>query len=97
MCLFFINKPARYGRFSVLGSTFGLVSELSCKTLRKIRKIEQNQRSLLNDIQNNEELTVNTVFFNPLLRMVERCLIFAGGTLSIYLGYKLFVSGIDKS
>ncbi len=40
---------------------------------------------------------MNTVFFNPLLRMVERCLIVAGETLSIYLGYKLFVSGIDKS
>lgn len=33
----------------------------------------------------------------PLLRMFERSLIVAGGILSIYLGYKLFVMGIDKS
>ena len=33
----------------------------------------------------------------PILRMVERSLIVAGGILSIYLGYKLFVLGIDKS
>lgn len=33
----------------------------------------------------------------PLIRMLERSLIVAGGILSIYLGYKLFVMGIDKS
>lgn len=33
----------------------------------------------------------------PLLRMLERSLIVAGGILSIFLGYKLFVLGIDKS
>ncbi len=33
----------------------------------------------------------------PVLRMVERSLIVAGGILSIYLGYKLFVLGVDKS
>lgn len=33
----------------------------------------------------------------PLLRMLERSVIVAGGILSIYLGYKLFVLGIDKS
>ncbi len=33
----------------------------------------------------------------PLLRMLERSLIVAGGILSIYLGYRLFVLGIDKS
>jgi hypothetical protein len=31
------------------------------------------------------------------LRMLERSLIVAGGILSIYLGYKLFVLGIDKT
>ena len=33
----------------------------------------------------------------PLLRMLERSLIVAGGILAIYLGYRLFVLGIDKS
>ncbi len=33
----------------------------------------------------------------PILRMLERSLIVAGGILSIYLGYKLFTLGIDKS
>jgi hypothetical protein len=32
----------------------------------------------------------------PLLRMAERSLIVLGGILSIYLGYKLFVMGIDR-
>lgn len=32
----------------------------------------------------------------PLIRMAERSLIVIGGILSIYLGYKLFVIGIDK-
>jgi len=40
---------------------------------------------------------MNTVVLTPLLRMVERSLIVAGGILAIYLGYKLFVLGIDKS
>jgi len=33
----------------------------------------------------------------PLLRMIERFLIVGGGILSIYLGYRLFVLGIDKT
>ena len=32
----------------------------------------------------------------PLIRMAERSLIVLGGILSIYLGYKLFVIGIDR-
>lgn len=32
----------------------------------------------------------------PLIRMAERSLIVMGGILSIYLGYKLFITGIDK-
>jgi len=40
---------------------------------------------------------MNTAVLTPLLRMVERSLIVAGGILAIYLGYKLFVLGIDKS
>ncbi len=32
----------------------------------------------------------------PLIRMAERSLIVIGGILSIYLGYKLFVIGIDR-
>lgn len=40
---------------------------------------------------------MNTVFLTPLLRMLERSLIVVGGILAIYLGYKLFVLGIDKS
>lgn len=40
---------------------------------------------------------MNTAVFTPMLRMLERSLIVAGGILAIYLGYKLFVLGIDKS
>lgn len=40
---------------------------------------------------------MNISIVTPLLRMLERSLIVAGGILSIYLGYKLFVLGIDKS
>lgn len=39
-------------------------------------------------------MDVNTLA--PLIRMVERSLIVLGGILAIYLGYKLFVIGIDK-
>lgn len=40
---------------------------------------------------------MNIAVLAPLLRMAERSLIVAGGILAIYLGYKLFVLGIDKS
>lgn len=40
---------------------------------------------------------MDTAQLAPLLRMVERSLIVLGGILSIYLGYKLFVLGIDKA
>jgi hypothetical protein len=40
---------------------------------------------------------MNTAALTPLLRMVERSLIVVGGILAIYLGYRLFVLGIDKS
>jgi hypothetical protein len=40
---------------------------------------------------------MNTAILTPLMRMIERSLIVAGGILAIYLGYKLFVMGIDKS
>ena len=40
---------------------------------------------------------MNTADLAPLLRMIERSLIVVGGILSIYLGYKLFVLGVDKS
>ena len=40
---------------------------------------------------------MDTIQLAPLLRMVERSLIVLGGILSIYLGYKLFVLGIDKT
>ena len=33
----------------------------------------------------------------PLIRMMERSLIVLGGILAVYLGYKLFVLGIDKT
>ena len=39
-------------------------------------------------------MELNTIA--PLIRMAERSLIVMGGILSIYLGYKLFVLGIDK-
>ena len=38
-----------------------------------------------------------TATFPVLMRMAERSLIVVGGILSIYLGYRLFVLGIDKS
>ncbi|MGA1869169.1 MAG: hypothetical protein ACMUJM_11570 [bacterium] len=40
---------------------------------------------------------MNIEILAPLLRMVERSLIVIGGILSIYLGYRLFVLGIDKA
>ena len=40
-------------------------------------------------------MTVNEIA--PVLRMMERSLIVLGGILSIFLGYRLFVLGIDKS
>jgi hypothetical protein len=40
---------------------------------------------------------MNTALLTPLMRMMERSLIVLGGILAIYLGYKLFVLGIDKS
>lgn len=40
---------------------------------------------------------MNTALLTPLVRMMERSLIVVGGILAIYLGYKLFVLGIDKS
>lgn len=40
---------------------------------------------------------MNTAVLTPLLRMAERSLIVVGGILAIYLGYKLFVLGIDRS
>lgn len=40
---------------------------------------------------------MNIAVLVPLLRMLERSLIVTGGILSIYLGYKLFVMGIDKA
>lgn len=40
---------------------------------------------------------MSTAELTPLLRMMERSLIVVGGILAIYLGYKLFVLGIDKS
>lgn len=40
---------------------------------------------------------MDTVQLAPLLRMVERSRIVLGGIPSIYLGYKLFVLGIDKT
>jgi hypothetical protein len=44
-----------------------------------------------------EESAMNTAVLTPLLRMTERSLIVVGGILAIYLGYRLFVLGIDKS
>ena len=35
--------------------------------------------------------------FAVILRMIERSLIVTGGILAIYLGYKLFTLGIDKT
>jgi len=40
---------------------------------------------------------MDTAQLAPILRMVERSLIVLGGILSIYLGYRLFVLGIDKT
>ncbi len=40
---------------------------------------------------------MNIAVLAPILRMLERSLIVAGGILSIYFGYKLFVMGIDKA
>ncbi len=40
---------------------------------------------------------MNSALLTPLMRMIERALIVLGGIIAIYLGYKLFELGIDKS